>query len=198
MQFPFEDPLVWFLHEHQKAVELKVDEPHAMQLATLQANGYPAVRTVLFRGLIRGGLSFYTNYHSQKSRDLDFSNKAGLNFFWPVLQKQVRLEGLVDRLTRPESEAYFKGRPRLSQIGAWASDQSAEIPDFHWLQTRVQDFTKKFEGQEVPCPPHWGGFRLVPSKFEFWFGKEGRLHERFLFERDQASPDGWKKLMKSP
>lgn len=198
MNFPIQDPFEWFQQEYDEAVVAKIPDPNAMQLATIGPDGTPSVRTVLYKGLVRGGLSFYTNYKSAKSRDLAAVNRAAVNFFWPELQRQIRVEGLVDRLTREESEAYFHTRPRLSQIGAWASEQSREIPDFEWLENRVREFEKKFADQEVPCPPDWGGFRLVPLKMEFWFGRQGRLHERFVFERSSPDTREWRRYLQSP
>lgn len=171
----------------------KID-PTAMSLATVSNSGLPSVRTVLFKGLVRNGFSFYTNYESQKGRELVEHPQTGLLFHWSFLEQQVRIEGTAEKLTRSESEAYFRSRDRLSQIGAWASEQSREIPDPNWLIKRFEEFEKKFPDQ-VPCPPHWGGFRVEPRAMEFWFGRPGRLHERYVYER-QAS--GWRKSRKSP
>lgn len=198
MTFPIQDPFAWFLQEYQEAVDAKIPDPNAMQLATVTREGTPSVRTVLYKGLVRGGFSFYTNYHSQKSQDLTVRKRASLNFFWPELQRQIRVEGVAERLTRAESEAYFRSRARLSQIGAWASEQSAEIPNFEWLEKRVQEFEKKFAGQDVPCPEDWGGFHVLPLKMEFWFGRQGRLHERFIFERSEPLATAWNRYLKSP
>jgi len=195
--FPHSDPILWFQQELEKATDLKVKEPNAMQLATVSAEGFPSVRVVYFKGFLRGALAFYTNYESSKGRDLLATKKACVNFFWPEMASQIRIEGAVELASRDESEAYFRTRERLSQIGAWASNQSREIPGTDWLEKRVAEFEAKFEGQEIPCPPHWGGFRLIPLKVEFWFGREGRLHERYLFERvDERSP--WREFMESP
>lgn len=194
------DPLDLFTIELKKAVEKKISEPTAFSLSTVKSNGMPSVRTLLFKGLSQGGFSFYTNYNSDKARELE-SGKAAMLFFWAPLAQQIRIEGHVEKLTRPESEAYFSSRPRLSQIGAWASDQDQEIPNSEYLQTKVKEFEKKFSGQQIPCPPHWGGYRLVPSLIEFWFGQDGRLHDRFIFERTSAlaeSPVVWRRYMKSP
>lgn len=195
--WPFSDPFLWFQEELQRATDGKLPEPTAMQLATVSAEGFPSIRTVLFKGFVRGGFSFYTNYDSAKARDLQATGRAALNFFWPTLATQIRVEGPVDLQSRDESEAYFKTRERLSQLGAWASRQSDEIPGTEWLESRVAEFEEKFRGREVPCPPNWGGFRLVPLKFEFWFGRQGRLHERYAFERARES-DPWHTFMKSP
>jgi pyridoxamine 5'-phosphate oxidase len=197
MAFPSQDPLAWFEAELQKAQQAQVPEAHAMQLATVDGEGIPSIRTVYYKGMVRGGFSFYTNYSSQKGQELIRSGRAALNFFWPALAQQVRVHGLAEKLTREESEAYFKTRARLSQIGAWASEQSQEIPGPDWLESRVQDYEKRFDGAQVPCPLDWGGFHLIPLQVEFWFGQEGRLHNRYVFERfGTESP--WRMYMKSP
>ena len=198
MTFPFSDPFLWFQQELKAAETDKIPDPNAMQLATVSSEGTPSIRTVLFKGLVRGGFSFYTNYNSKKGQDLVLSKKAALNFFWSTREEQIRIEGVVQQLTRAESEAYFKTRARLSQIGAWASEQSEVIPNFEWLEKRVQEFEDKFKGQEIPCPPDWGGFHVIPLKIEFWFGKQGRLHQRYVFERDQISDSQWRTFLKSP
>src|SRR5262249_6839507 len=144
-----------------------------MSLATSSKRGSPTVRTVLFKGLIRGGFSFYSNYESTKGKNLKEQPRAALLFFWPHLEEQVRIEGKVAKLSRKESVAYFKTRPRDSQIGSWASRQSREIPDQNWLLDRFVEYEKRYPG-EVPCPPYWGGYRLEPQLMEFWFGKPGR------------------------
>ena len=198
MNFPFSDPLLWFQQEFKTAEANHLPEPNAMQLATVNEEGIPSIRTVLFKGLVRGGFSFYTNYQSPKSQDLIRSKKAALNFFWPSMEQQIRIEGLVEKLTRTESENYFKTRARLSQIGAWASEQSKEIPNMEWLDARVNEFEEKFKGKEIPCPQNWGGFHVIPLKIEFWFGKKGRLHQRFVFERKKITDTEWRTLLKSP
>lgn len=171
-------------------------DPNAMALATIGADQKPSARIVLFKGWVRGGLSFYTNYEGRKGRELTNHPQASVCFFWASLEKQLRVEGIVTRLTREESEAYFRTRPRLSQIGAWASHQSEEIADHKVLEDRTAELEKKFAGQEIPCPPHWGGFHLIPSEFEFWIGRQGRLHERYVYQREGTS--SWRRFMRSP
>lgn len=172
-------------------------DPNAMSLATSDMNGNPSVRTVLFKGIVRQGFSFYTNYQSQKSQELLQTGKASLLFYWPPLDIQIRITGDVEKLTRAESEKYFSSRPRLSQLGAWASHQSHEISSSAELQAKVDEFDRKFQAQEIPCPEHWGGFHVLPLEIEFWFGKQGRLHERYVYQRaDQKQ--AWKRLQKSP
>jgi pyridoxamine 5'-phosphate oxidase len=192
------DPLVNFENELKIAVGKGIPEPTAMSLSTISKIGDPEVRIVLFKGMIRGGLSFYTNYNSPKSQALDQSGKAAIVFFWQPLSEQIRMSGPVDRLTRAESEAYFRTRARLSQIGAWASDQSSEIPNFEFLNQKAAELEKKFAGKEIPCPPHWGGFRLLPLEIEFWFGREGRMHERYFYSRSDTASRDWNRSLKSP
>lgn len=188
------EPIQQFLELLQQAQDLNVPEPIAMSLATV-VDDQASVRIVLFKGMVRGGFSFYTNYNGAKAKALAKNPKVAATFFWQQLAQQVRIEGVAEKLTRQESEAYFSTRPRLSQIGAWASDQSQEIPNFEYLAERVQFFEKKFEAQTVPCPENWGGYRIIPAKIEFWFGREGRLHERFVFTQDNTS---WKTKRLSP
>jgi pyridoxamine 5'-phosphate oxidase len=192
-----EDPLLEFEKAFGKAMKEGVKEANAMALASVDPQGRPSVRIVYYKGLVRGGLSFFTNYQGKKSLDFEKNSWAAVNFFWPELFEQVRVQGKVDKLEREESEAYFRTRPRMSQIGAWASHQSEEIPDHSSLMQRFRDLEKKFDKQDIPCPPHWGGFRLVPSEIEFWVGREGRLHERYVYERNLPE-DVWRSFMRSP
>jgi pyridoxamine 5'-phosphate oxidase len=189
---PFEH-FEFLLAEAKKHVS---KDHNAMALATCVQNT-PSVRTVLYKGLVRGGLSFYTNYDSQKAQELEQTKKAAALFFWAPLEEQIRVEGVVEKLTREESEAYFKTRHRLSQIGAWASAQSHRIESFEELQEKVHALEHRFKNQEVPCPPYWGGFHLLPLRFEFWFGRSGRLHERYVYERADLQ-SSWQTYMKSP
>ena len=192
-----EDPLLEFESALDKALNAGVKEAHAMALASVDPQGNPSVRIVYYKGIVRGGLSFYTNYQGKKSQDFQTNPSASVNFFWPELFQQVRLQGTVDKLDQKESEAYFRTRPRMSQIGAWASRQSEEIPNHEALLKKFKDLEEKFENKEVPCPPYWGGFRLVPLEIEFWMGREGRLHERYVYKR--SSPDkAWRTFMRSP
>jgi pyridoxamine 5'-phosphate oxidase len=174
-----------------------IKEPTAMSLATASKNGRPSLRVVLFKGVLRGGISFFTNYDSPKAQDLIENPNAEVLFYWANIFQQIRIAGSVEKLTRAESEAYFSSRPRLSQIGAWASQQSTPISSYQELQNRVDDFDFKFSSLVVPCPPNWGGFILIPEKFEFWFGKEGRLHERYRYRRSNTKSE-WIREMLSP
>lgn len=174
-------------------------DPNAVQLATVDRHNCPRLRTVLYKGMVRGGLSFYTNYNGAKAQDLKVNPNAAMLFYWRELSTQIRFEGVVDKLTDSESDSYFKSRPRLSQIGAWASEQSQPLVSTEVFQSRILKFEEKFKDLvEVPRPPHWGGFRLRPQVIEFWFGKEGRLHERFIYSRENVELEDWKTSMKFP
>ncbi|MFS4457696.1 pyridoxamine 5'-phosphate oxidase [Bdellovibrio sp. HCB2-146] len=187
-----------FDHFHRlmkEAVEKQVPEANAMSLATVGAEGMPSVRIVYLKEISQEGFVFFGNYKSHKGLDIEDNPNVCLNFHWPVLWQQIRITGTAKKISSAESDAYFKTRARLSQIGAWASNQSEEIPNHDYLTRRVQEFEKQFDGQEVPRPPHWGGWRVEPFEIEFWFGLTGRLHERYIYQRDGK---GWKTFMRSP
>lgn len=195
-QFDFQrDPLSNFQDLFAEIERKVTKDPNAMSLATVDSSGKPSLRTVLFKGLHQGAFSFYTNYDSEKSKALLANPRASLLFFWSAFDLQVRIEGVCEKMTRVDSEAYFKTRPRLSQIGAWASRQSQKISGPDQLVTWVKEIEQKFSGQEVPCPPHWGGWLLHPRLIEFWFGQQGRLHDRYIYEAQGAD---WNRTMKSP
>lgn len=194
----FDHSLDPFLHLDawvKEAKEKGITDPNAMVLATVGKDFQPSNRVVLYKGLLRGGLSFYTNYNGRKAQELKNNNKASVNFFWASMALQIRIEGEVHKLTREESEAYFRTRPRLSQLGAWASDQSQEVSGIEELQKKLQIIEEKFKGQEVPCPPNWGGYHLIPNYFEFWVGRDGRLHERYCYEKKNST---WRRFMRFP
>lgn len=201
MGFEFsKDPVENFLSLFESARKAGVLEPSAMQLATIKISfesPTPNLRTVLYKGIYRGGFSFFTNLESPKAKELKANPNCSLVFFWAPLAQQIRISAQVDRLTRAEDEAYFKTRPRLSQLGAWASKQSSEIESYEFLEKKTAEMEKKFAGKEIPCPENWGGYRCVPLVMEFWFGKEGRLHERFVFERPNST-SSWRRYLKSP
>ena len=189
-----DDPLGRFRAWYEHAVASGVIEPEAMALATATADGLPSVRFVLLKGIDERGVEFYTNYESRKARELAANPRAALAVLWKPLQRQVRLEGVVEVLTAHESDAYFASRSRGSQLGAWASRQSEPIPDREWLEARLASVDAEYP-DGVPRPPHWGGYRLVPSAVEFWEGRPNRLHDRELFTR---GPDGWTSRRLSP
>lgn len=168
----------WF--REAQAAEPRV--PEAMQLATVSSTGRPALRTVLLKDVSADGFVFYTNLHSRKGRHLADDPHAALLFHWKSLERQAIAEGAVVPVTDAEADAYFASRPRGSQLGAWASDQSAPLASREVLTDRLAEITTRFEGQDVPRPPHWSGFRVVPNRLELWQGREDRLHERRVWE----------------
>lgn len=159
-------------------------EPNAMTLATADAEGRPSARIVLLRGIDDRGLRFFTNYGSRKAKELDAGHHASVLFFWPAVERQVRVEGLVTRLPVEESAAYFASRPRESQLGAWASRQSEVIGSRAELEAALAKMEERFAGKEVPLPDFWGGYLLSPVRFEFWQGGRSRLHDRLSYARD--------------
>jgi pyridoxamine 5'-phosphate oxidase len=180
------DAITEFLAASDRARQHQVDTAPAA-LATSDADGRPSIRVVLVRQVDERGFVFHTNFNSRKGRELVANPHAALCFYWPTLDEQIRAEGSVDRLGGDESDAYFVTRPRGSQLGAWASDQSARLESRETLEARYRDIEKRFEGVPVPRPPFWGGFRLVPERVEFWQGRQNRLHDRLRYEKDGAS-----------
>ncbi|MGZ3771385.1 MAG: pyridoxamine 5'-phosphate oxidase [Bdellovibrio sp.] len=191
------DPFDHFDRLLKEAVAKQVPEATAMSVATVDEKGVPSVRIVYLKEVSKGGFVFYGNYNSRKGQDIDINPTVCLNFHWPVQWRQIRITGHASKITAEESDAYFRTRPRLSQIGAWASNQSEIISNHEHLALRVQEFEKQFDGQDVPRPPHWGGWRVTPLEIEFWFGLTGRLHERYIYHRESKA-SAWKTFMRSP
>lgn len=169
------------------------EDANAMTLTSIDESGFPDSRVVLIRKLDERGIVFYTNYESAKGKDIAKDPKVSVNFFWPWLERQVRIKGVAERLSSAESDAYFRSRPRPSQLGAWSSIQSETMHSRDELEKRIEEFTQKFEGQDVPRPPHWGGYIIRPTYFEFWQGRASRLHDRIVYE-PVGSGWGFKRL----
>lgn len=179
------DPFDQFEQWVQQAQECGVEEPNAMCLATVDASGQPFTRTVLLKGFSKKGLVFYTNYESRKALQIEAHPKVSVNFLWLPLQRQVSVTGSVERVSKMESLKYFISRPFASRLGAWASPQSKVITSRQMLEMKLDQMKRKFANGEVPLPDNWGGYRIVPKTFEFWQGRSGRLHDRFLFQLDE-------------
>lgn len=186
-----QNPLDLFNLWYAEAEKSELSYANAMSLATVNEKNQPAVRVVLMRGHDESGVYFYTNYESDKGRALIANPYAEVNFYWKSQEKQIRICGSVEKVSAKTSDTYFNGRPRTSRIGAWASEQSRPMNDYGDFEKRIQEFEKKFEGQEnPPRPPHWGGFKLIPDKYEFWSEEEFRLHKRFTYKR-QSEKSNW-------
>jgi len=179
----------------QQAVQAGVPEPTAMTLATADNSGQPSARTVLLKGVDELGFTFYTNLTSRKGLQLQQNPRASLLFWWRENEQQVLADGRIEAVSPDTADDYFASRPRGSQIGAWASRQSSPLASRQQLLDRVHEIEQRYEGQSVPRPPHWSGFTLVPSRVEFWFGREYRLHERICFE---AGADDWHEQLLYP
>lgn len=177
------NPFDQFKYWMEEAIQAEIMEPNAMVLATVHQNR-PSSRVVLLRDVRSNGFTFYTNYLSKKGIELQHNPFAALNFFWPELERQVRIEGRVEKLPEADSSDYFALRPRGSQIGAWASPQSQVIGKREELEKLVRQYEQQFENREVSLPPHWGGYLLIADYFEFWQGRESRLHDRIFFQID--------------
>jgi len=187
------DPFRQFARWFDEAVAAQVPEPNAMTLATVDPAGGPSARIVLLKAVDERGLTFYTNYQSRKARELQPGSRAAILFFWPELERQIRIEGAVEKVDSAAADAYWISRPRMSQVGAWASPQSEPLPDRAALEARFAQAEGRYAGDSVPRPPHWGGYRVVPDAFEFWQGRASRLHDRLIYHRDdQGEGANWR------
>jgi pyridoxamine 5'-phosphate oxidase len=179
---PFEQFALWF----SDAQTAKVPKYEAMALATATAEGIPSVRMVLYKGIEQNGFIFFTNYHSRKANEIETNPHGALLFHWVELERQVRLEGSIERLNRQAAEKYFATRPRESQLGAWASKQSSILESREPLEQALQQYQKIYEGNNIPLPEFWGGYRLLPTSFEFWQGQPRRLHDRIRYAKHDS------------
>lgn len=181
-----EDPLEQFKLWFAQAEEMELDEPNAMCVASVSGDGQPSTRIVLLKGISKGGFVFYTNYESRKASELEMNPKVAANFFWLPLQRQVNITGGVERVSKAESLKYFLTRPLGSRLGAWTSPQSKVIGSRQILEAKLEQMKRKFADGEVPLPDDWGGYRIVPQTIEFWQGGAKRLHDRFMYSKNDA------------
>jgi len=187
MQKPNDNPFRQFAAWYEMAGHSSIDKPNAMVLSTTDNAGGVSSRVVLLSSFNEEGFVFHSNYLSEKGREIDSNPRVALLFWWDELGYQVRIAGAVDKTSPAESDEYFAGRPRGSQIGAWASEQSQVIPGRTALEARVAEFKAKYKAGDVPRPPHWGGYRVKPDRFEFWVNRDNRLHDRFHYELSGGS-----------
>lgn len=189
------DPIAQFNRWLAEAVESRLKDPNAMSLATVNADGQPCARIVLLKGVGPEGFLFFTNYGSRKAAELEANPRVALNFFWAELERQVVIEGAARKASREEANTYFHSRPVGSQLGAWASRQSQIVPSRDCLESKLQDVTAQYAGQEVPLPDFWGGYWVKPSAIEFWQGGPSRIHDRLRYVRENS---GWRVERLSP
>lgn len=194
----FGEPFRRFGELFQRARQTDLHEPTAMALATATADGRPSVRMVLLKGFDERGFVFYTNLGSRKAGELSANPHAGLCFHWQPMEVQVRIEGRAEPVSGEEADAYFATRARGSRIGAWASRQSTRLDSYEHLVQRVKEVEAMYEGEEIPRPPFWSGYRVIPERIEFWFGRPSRLHERELYTLADADPPHWTKELLYP
>ncbi len=191
-----ENPIVFFEKWFAQADAAMVNEVNAMTLATVDDQSKPHARIVLLKAIDDKGFTFFTNYQSNKGKNLSVNPNAALVFFWPELERQVRIEGLIEKVSKAESDTYYLSRPRGSRLGAWASPQSSIIENRAVLEAKEKEFLEHFDGKEIHRPEHWGGYRLKPNRVEFWQGRSSRLHDRICFELDTTNQ--WQKFRLAP
>lgn len=177
------NPILQFEKWFKEAVDAQVNEPNAMTVCTATKDGKPSARILLLRNFNKNGFVYYTNYHSRKGKELAQNPHCALLFFWPELERQVRIEGSIEKQTPEESDMYFNTRPRTSKLGAWSSEQSAVIANREVLDKEYELFSAKFPDEQVPRPPHWGGYVVKPVSIEFWQGRTSRMHDRILYSQ---------------
>ena len=180
------DPIAFFKTWFQEVIEKNIIEPHAMHISTVDANAIPTSRVVFLKEIIDEQFIFYTNYLSKKGNDMLQNDNVSALFFWPTLERQIRIEGKVSKVSESLSDAYFESRPRSSKLGAWASQQSEKLVNRHELEERVLEYAKLYP-DFVPRPPHWGGYAIKPTRLEFWQGRPSRLHDRMIFEKNNEN-----------
>ncbi|HTN17402.1 MAG TPA: pyridoxamine 5'-phosphate oxidase [Chitinophagaceae bacterium] len=190
------DPVHFFSKWFAEAELAAVNEVNAMTLATVDEQSRPHARIVLLKGVCNEGFTFFTNYQSTKGQNIAANPHAALVFFWPELERQVRIEGTIDKVSAAESDEYYHIRPRGSRLGAWASPQSSVIAERSVLEQNEKELADRYEGKEIPRPEHWGGYRLHPVRIEFWQGRPSRLHDRICFEKDPSG--NWSKFRLAP
>ena len=191
-----EHPIVFFEKWFAQADAAMVNEVNAMTLATVDDQSKPHARIVLLKAIDDKGFTFFTNYQSNKGKNLSVNPNAALVFFWPELERQVRIEGVIEKVSEAESDTYYLSRPRGSRLGAWASPQSSIIENRAVLEAKEKEFLEHFDGKEIHRPEHWGGYRLQPNRVEFWQGRSSRLHDRICFELDKTNQ--WQKFRLAP
>lgn len=190
------DPIEQFQHWFEVALHSGVLEPNAMTLSTVGKDYKPTSRIVLLKEVEKGSFVFFTNYDSRKGQQIHDNPWVSLNFWWDKLERQVHIQGIINQVSHEQSETYFKSRPRASQLGAWASNQSEVIPDREFLEKKLAEVSSRFEGTEIPMPPYWGGYRVTPVEMEFWQGRSSRLHDRIRYKKTKN--DDWKIERLSP